>query len=216
MTGPRHGRDERASRKTVAVRSLGELARDQLSSAACEPVMADIWRVGLGVKAVIRRRDRVLILRRSARSPQYPGQWDLPGGAVEKGESLEHALLREVKEETGLSPKIETVYHAYLADWPASPGETIPCVGLMYLCTSKSKREPRLRPAEHSECAWVQRADLSKYPTRGVWAEPLRLAFAIPVWGSRATDGTPAIGTRASVRPRVPYHPPARSMRGPR
>jgi 8-oxo-dGTP diphosphatase len=181
MTGPRQARDERAGPKTVAIRSLGELGRDQLSSAAREPAMAGVWRVGLGVKAVIRRRDRVLILRRSARSPQFPGQWDLPGGAVKKGQSLERALLREVKEETGLSPKIETVYHAYLADWPAAPGEAIRCVGLMYLCTSKSTRAPRLRPAEHSEYAWVRRADLREYPTPGAWAKPLRLAFAARV-----------------------------------
>ena len=52
----------------------------------------------VGVKAVLYRGGRILILRRLPRAPQYPGHWDLPGGGVEKGESLERALVREVRE----------------------------------------------------------------------------------------------------------------------
>jgi 8-oxo-dGTP diphosphatase len=44
--------------------------------------------------------DCVLLVRR-AKAP-LAGEWSLPGGAVELGETLEEAIVREVAEETGL------------------------------------------------------------------------------------------------------------------
>ena len=55
----------------------------------------------VGVGAVIVDGDMVLLVRRG-REPLL-GQWSLPGGAVELGESLEQAIVREVEEETGLA-----------------------------------------------------------------------------------------------------------------
>ncbi len=54
----------------------------------------------LGVSALLMRDGAVLLVRRS-RGP-FAGCWSLPGGKVEAGESLEDALRREVREETGL------------------------------------------------------------------------------------------------------------------
>lgn len=55
----------------------------------------------LAVSAAIFHDDRVLIVRR-ARPPAH-GLYTLPGGGVELGESLEQAVIREVREETGLA-----------------------------------------------------------------------------------------------------------------
>jgi 8-oxo-dGTP diphosphatase len=54
----------------------------------------------LAVSAAIFRDDRVLIVRRAL--PPAHGLHTLPGGAVELGETLEEAVIREVREETGL------------------------------------------------------------------------------------------------------------------
>src|SRR5215472_14136088 len=54
----------------------------------------------LAVSAAIFHDGRVLIVRR-ARPPAH-GLYTLPGGGVELGETLEEAVIREVREETGL------------------------------------------------------------------------------------------------------------------
>jgi ADP-ribose pyrophosphatase YjhB (NUDIX family) len=55
----------------------------------------------LAVSAAIFRDGKVLIVRR-ARPPAH-GLYTLPGGGVELGETLEQAVIREVREETGLT-----------------------------------------------------------------------------------------------------------------
>src|ERR1700758_5043972 len=55
----------------------------------------------LAVSAVIFRDGRVLIVRRGR--PPAHGLYTLPGGGVELGETLEQAIIREVREETGLA-----------------------------------------------------------------------------------------------------------------
>ncbi len=58
----------------------------------------------LVVRALIKdEKGELLILKRSVHSRSNPGLWELPGGKVEPGEDFDHALVREIKEETGLN-----------------------------------------------------------------------------------------------------------------
>ena len=54
----------------------------------------------LATDAVILRRGSVLLVERG--HPPFQGAWALPGGFVERGESVPEAIVREVAEETGL------------------------------------------------------------------------------------------------------------------
>lgn len=54
----------------------------------------------VGVGAVILNGDRLVLVKR-AHEP-LKGEWSLPGGTVEVGETLTEAVAREVREETGL------------------------------------------------------------------------------------------------------------------
>jgi 8-oxo-dGTP diphosphatase len=54
----------------------------------------------IGVGAVIVRDGRALLIRRG--QPPLLGEWSLPGGVLECGETLREGVIREAREETGL------------------------------------------------------------------------------------------------------------------
>jgi 8-oxo-dGTP pyrophosphatase MutT (NUDIX family) len=53
---------------------------------------------------LVDNKNRVLMLKRG-RAAKHPEEWDLPGGYIRENESINAGLLREIKEETGLSVK---------------------------------------------------------------------------------------------------------------
>lgn len=59
----------------------------------------------LGVGAVIVHEGKLLLVKRGVEPAK--GRWTIPGGAVELGEGIRDALIREVKEECGLDVEIE-------------------------------------------------------------------------------------------------------------
>ena len=63
---------------------------------------------------VIKKDGKYLLVQE--KQPKAYGKWNLPGGRVDAGESLEQAAVREAKEESGydvvLSGKLLTIHHA--------------------------------------------------------------------------------------------------------
>ena len=54
------------------------------------------------VAAVLKDKEKFLIAKRGD-NQSFPSKWEFPGGKVEKGESFENALIREIKEELNVN-----------------------------------------------------------------------------------------------------------------
>ncbi|ODS42506.1 MAG: DNA mismatch repair protein MutT [Candidatus Altiarchaeales archaeon IMC4] len=81
------------------------------------------------VDAVIVDNDSVVLIKR--KNPPFKGMYALPGGFVDYNESVEEALVREAKEETGLDVNIERLVGVYSAPGRDPRGHT---VSICFLC----------------------------------------------------------------------------------
>jgi ADP-ribose pyrophosphatase YjhB (NUDIX family) len=101
---------------------------------------------------IIDDQDRLLLVRR-ARNPGL-GKWGMPGGFVDRNETLESALFREVLEETNLRV-IETRYLLSLPNDYNYQGVIAPVTDAFFICRVDNADEIRLAPDELDHFEWV-------------------------------------------------------------
>jgi 8-oxo-dGTP diphosphatase len=140
----------------------------------------------VSVGAVIVDGDRVLLVKRG--QEPLKGRWSVPGGVVEVGETLEAALVREVREETGLEVDVAEVvevldrisrdpdgrieFHYVIIDYLCR------CVGGSLACGTDA-----------DEAQWIDRANLASYNLTAKVIDVIARAFALT--SSAATGSTP-------------------------
>jgi ADP-ribose pyrophosphatase YjhB (NUDIX family) len=114
----------------------------------------------LGAAAVVVHDGRVLLIRRG-QAPDA-GEWSIPGGAVDLGESVDAALRREVREETGLEIAVGAFLEIYeRVERDADGGVRFHFVVLDYAAALVGGT---LQAGDDAvDAAWVDPADLHRY-----------------------------------------------------
>lgn len=103
--------------------------------------------------ALVDAQARIFVQQRPA-DKNMGGLWEFPGGKVEPGETPEHALIRELREELGI--ETET---ACLAPATFSTGDISgrPLLLLLYVCR---KWSGTIRPTEAADTRWLRSHEL--------------------------------------------------------
>ncbi len=100
---------------------------------------------------IFNAQGKVLLARRAHGDPQG-SRWEFPGGKLQRGETPEECLRRELQEELGIEAEVQGVFHAVSQDL----GDRSILL-LAYLC--KWKPGP-IELREHRECRWICAKDL--------------------------------------------------------
>ncbi len=130
----------------------------------------------VGVGAVIVDQNRVLVVKRG--SPPMAGQWTIPGGVVELGETLRAAAEREAREETGLTVRAGEVIEVIDRILPDENGRPqYHFVLVDFLCTVE--KGEICAGSDAAEVAWVGQAELEKFKLESKATEVIRKAFAM-------------------------------------
>ncbi|HBG81225.1 TPA: NUDIX hydrolase [candidate division CPR2 bacterium] len=117
----------------------------------------------IAVTAFIERDGKYLILKRSEDEIVKPGMWTLPGGKVERGESLTASIEREVKEETGLEVEgnIE-----YVGNSEFTRPDDYHVIIVRFKAKVKAG-EVKVPKEDFTDYAWISLDELDKYELIG-------------------------------------------------
>ena len=121
------------------------------------------------VAAIIRRKDKFLLVKEKSSSGQTV--FNQPAGHVELNESLTEAVIREVKEETGLSFSPSAMIGTYLLS-PASNGKTY----LRFCFVGKTDDSETVNPQDPDilDAQWFSEEEITAIPK-----ESLRSALVL-------------------------------------
>ena len=102
------------------------------------------------VAAVIKRNNKIFVTQRGY--GEFKDGWEFPGGKVEKGETKEEALIREIKEELDTVIKVDSYLDTIEYDYPD--------FHLSMDCFVCSIVEGHLVLKEHEDSKWIKKEEI--------------------------------------------------------
>ncbi len=133
--------------------------------------MATTSKPRLSASVVLRRGDEVLLIQRG--NEPFRGQWSLPGGGVEFGETLREAAARELREEAGLVADIELELGAFELLPPVTGSSHVVIIAF----TASYRGGEAIAGNDAAAIAWVRLADLVRYELAPSTEAAIRRAF---------------------------------------
>ncbi|KKP46241.1 MAG: Mutator MutT related protein [Candidatus Woesebacteria bacterium GW2011_GWA1_33_30] len=113
------------------------------------------------VGGVIVNENKVLIVQRASDEEAYPDLWELPSGKKEPLEKVTDAIIREVKEETGLTTEIIKMVDVFNFS-VEKPDETRDVTQINFLLKLIGSSEVKLSE-EHQNFAWITKDEINNY-----------------------------------------------------
>ncbi len=101
----------------------------------------------VGVGGVIIRDGRTLLIRRG--SEPLKGEWSIPGGMLEVGETLKEGVTRELLEETGLEVSVVELVEVFERIFHKGEGGAGHAPAMAAEVKTRDTREPHERPLYH-------------------------------------------------------------------
>ena len=103
---------------------------------------------------LINKENKALILQRNANEKVYPNLWELPSGKKEPLEETENALIREFKEETGLSVSVISTISVF--DYVIEKSNEIrDSIQINFLVKLLEENEVVSLSEDHQDYTWV-------------------------------------------------------------
>ena len=128
--------------------------------------------IGVGVgAAIINNKGQILITKRGKKAKNERGKWEIPGGSVEFGETLEKAIKREIKEELGI--EIEVIELLNVCSHIIK-SENQHWVSPTYICKIKKGTPKILEPEKCDEIGWFTIKEAEKLPLSIITKDDLR------------------------------------------
>ena len=128
----------------------------------------------VGVGALIVEDGRVLLVKRG--HPPLKGEWSVPGGAVEIGETLREAAAREACEETSLTVQVMDLLGVYDRVLRDLEGRTLYHYVLIDFLCQRVQGEA-LAAGDAEQVRWYTPEEAANLPLAEDTAEVIRLAF---------------------------------------